>query len=143
MRSQGVTSLLDGIRHRAGRHLDGARRRHCRGRLCGAADQLGGGHNRRGDNRHGFKPLHCERPCLSAVGDKRMAKKKSDDGDRISFRTLVSLALIAFAIALAVGVYTRLSDVARAVVTGVFCTAGVAVTIVMLIVLIRQSNGGA
>jgi len=72
-----------------------------------------------------------------------MAKKKSDDGDRISFRTLVSLALIAFAIALAVGVYTRLSDVARAVVTGVFCTAGVAVTIVMLIVLIRQSNGGA
>lgn len=72
-----------------------------------------------------------------------MGKKGSDDSDRISFKTLVSLALIAFAIALAVGAYTRLSDVAKAVVTGAFCTVGVAVTIIMLIVLIRQSDGGA
>ena len=51
------------------------------------------------------------------------------------------LVLIASATGLAATVYTRLSDEARMVLVGVFCILGVIVTIIMLIVLVRQSNG--
>ena len=52
------------------------------------------------------------------------------------------MALIAGAVLLAATVYSNLGEQARAAVVGVFCVLGVLVTIVMLVVLIRQSDGG-
>jgi hypothetical protein len=68
-------------------------------------------------------------------------KKKPERG-RTSVRTLGGALLIAGAVVLAATVYSNLGPQARVVVTGVFCVLGVLVTIVMLVVLIRQSGGG-
>jgi hypothetical protein len=50
--------------------------------------------------------------------------------------------LIAGAVVLAATVYSNLGPQARAAAVGVFCSLGVIVTIVMLVVLVRQSDGG-
>lgn len=52
------------------------------------------------------------------------------------------MALIAGAVLLAATIYSNLGEQARAAVVGMFCVLGVLVTIVMLVVLIRQSDGG-
>ena len=71
-----------------------------------------------------------------------MSDKKEPGRGRISFRTLAGAVLIAGVVLLAATVYSNLGEQARAVVVGVFCGLGVLVTIVMLVVLIRQSDGG-
>ena len=70
-----------------------------------------------------------------------MSDKKEPERGRISVKTLASAVLIAGAVVLAATVYSNLGPQARAVVVGVFCGLGVIVTIVMLVVLIRQSDG--
>ena len=70
-----------------------------------------------------------------------MSKKERDDSGWESFRILLWLALIASAVALVVAVSTNLSEKARAVFIGVLCTLGAIITIVMLVVLVRQANG--
>jgi hypothetical protein len=71
-----------------------------------------------------------------------VSDKKEPGRDRTPFRTLAGAALIAGAVVLAATVYSNLGPQARAAVVGVFCSLGVIVTIVMLVVLIRQSDGG-
>jgi hypothetical protein len=71
-----------------------------------------------------------------------VSDKKEPGRRQTPSRTLVGVVLIAGAVLLAVTVYNNLGSQARAVVTGAFCILGVLVTIVMLVVLIRQSGGG-
>ena len=68
---------------------------------------------------------------------RRMNEKKS----RGIWRPLLNMAAIAAVIVLAVTTYTRLSETARAVLVGAFCVLGVVVTVIMLWILVRQSNG--
>ena len=58
-----------------------------------------------------------------------------------SFKILMNLVLIAFAVILAITTYDRTSDMARATLVGSFCTLGMIATVVMLLVLVRQSHG--
>ena len=58
-----------------------------------------------------------------------------------SFKTLVNLVVIAFAVILAITTYNRTSDMTRAALIGSFCTLGMIATVVMLLVLVRQSHG--
>jgi hypothetical protein len=62
-------------------------------------------------------------------------------GPRGLLRTLTRLALIAAAVALAAGTYSGLNTEVRQVFVAAFCGLGLIGTVVMLIVLIRQSNG--
>jgi hypothetical protein len=55
--------------------------------------------------------------------------------------TLTKLALIAAAVALAGGTYASLNAEVQRVFVAAFCGLGLIGTVVMLIVLIRQSNG--
>jgi hypothetical protein len=71
-----------------------------------------------------------------------VSDKKEPGGGRISVRTVAGAVLIAGAVLLAATAYNNLGQQARTLVTGLFCTLGVLVTIVMLVVLIRQSGGG-
>jgi uncharacterized membrane protein YidH (DUF202 family) len=70
-----------------------------------------------------------------------MSEKKGPSSSWRSFKTVINLALIALAIVLAITAYSRLSDTARAILLGAFCTLGVIVTVIMLVVLVRQSSG--
>lgn len=70
-----------------------------------------------------------------------MSEKKSPSSSWRSGKILVNLALTAIMIVLAVTVYNRLSDTARAILVGTFCSLGVIVTVIMLVVLVRQSHG--
>jgi hypothetical protein len=58
------------------------------------------------------------------------------------FGTLAKMALIAAAIGLAATAYVSLGREAQAVLVTVFCALGLIGTAVMLIILVRQSNGG-
>jgi hypothetical protein len=55
--------------------------------------------------------------------------------------TLTKLALIAAVVALAAGTYASLNTEVQQVFVVAFCGLGLIGTVVMLIVLIRQSNG--
>jgi hypothetical protein len=57
------------------------------------------------------------------------------------FGTLTKLALVAAAVALATGTYVSLSGEVQQVFVAAFCGLGLIGTVVMLIILIRQSNG--
>jgi hypothetical protein len=70
-----------------------------------------------------------------------MSEKKSPSSSWRSVKTLVNLALTATVIVLALNVYNRLSDTARTILVGTFCSLGVIVTVIMLVVLVRQSQG--
>jgi hypothetical protein len=55
--------------------------------------------------------------------------------------TLTKLALIAAAVALAAGTYASLNTEVQQVFVAAFCGLGLISTVVMLVVLIRQSDG--
>ena len=56
-------------------------------------------------------------------------------------RTLINLAVVAFAVILATTIYNHTSDMARTTLVGSFCTLGMIATVVMLLVLVHQSHG--
>lgn len=56
-------------------------------------------------------------------------------------KILVNLVVVAFAVILATTICSRTSDMARATLVGSFCTLGMIATVVMLLVLVRQSHG--
>lgn len=66
---------------------------------------------------------------------------KDSGSTRSSFGTLAKLALIAAAIGLAAAAYVSLSSEVQQVFVTVFCAVGLIGTVVMLIILIRQSSG--
>jgi hypothetical protein len=56
-------------------------------------------------------------------------------------RTLINLVVVAFAVILAITIYNHTSDMTQAALVGSFCTLGMVVTVVMLLVLVHQSHG--
>jgi hypothetical protein len=67
--------------------------------------------------------------------------KNGPGGPQGLLRALTKMALIAAAVALAAGTYASFSAEVQQVFVVAFCGLGLIGTVVMLIVLIRQSNG--
>ncbi len=57
-----------------------------------------------------------------------------------TFKTLVSLVLVAFVLILAVTIFGQTGNATLAVLLGSFCTLGMIGTVTMLLVLVRQSH---
>jgi hypothetical protein len=67
--------------------------------------------------------------------------RKDPGSARSPFGTLAKLALIAAAVGLAAAAYVSLSSEMQQVFVTVFCGLGLVGTVVMLIILVRQSDG--
>ncbi|MCP4541642.1 MAG: hypothetical protein GY832_31300 [Chloroflexi bacterium] len=58
-----------------------------------------------------------------------------------TFKTLVNLVLVAFVVILAITTCSRANDITQAALVGSFCMMGMIGTVIMLLVLVRQSHG--